>query len=798
MSTSRTTPRHPTSGEPDFPAWLAGLSDDTLVRLCELRADVASPPPASLGVLASRLRLPASTARAMGTLTWPELLVLATAAALGADSGPVPLGAVSGRLGVDHDEPAFRAAVDTLRDLALFWGDPAHVRIVPVTGAAVEAAPVQAPLPGEPVGTDLDTAWSGLSERALGVLGAVARGRTPVGALGSGASETVRAAASELVDAGLAEVTGTADGEVVVPRAHALDRARHGARPSGSSLLDVPVWSAPGASTRGSASSGTTTWTTTGTTVADRADASGGVAALDLLHRCDAVLAALSLHPAATLKAGGVGVRELRRVARAAGVDEHELPLLLEVLAAAGLIAVGDTDVGDAGFDSVWAPTESADVWSARDRARRWAELVLAWWSMPRAPWRVGSEIEGGGTVPALGDPIGPPASGGRDRVLRALSELDPGSEPGDDLLPEVVRWFSPVWFSRAGSRPCTQTVSEAKRLGLVVGTAATSAARLLTSGTPTAGLPTAGLPTVDDLEPVLTAALPDPVSEVIVQADLTILAPGPLVPELAADFALLADVESAGAATTYRVTEKSLRRALDSGRTAAGIRDLLARTSITPVPQSLDYLIEDVARRHGRLRVGAALSFIRCDDPSLVAQVLGSPVAESCALRSVAPTVLISQARPLDLVEALREHGYAPVVEDTSGTVVALTRPVARISATSPGRAPRVPTRAATPAELRAAITAMRSADRVRSARGGSGSGYTGESAIARLHEAAGSGTAVTVSVVDAQGRSTSRLIIPASVAGGRIEGVEPDSAEAVTLPLHRVISVSDVDPTR
>ena len=52
---------------------------------------------------------------------------------------------------------------------------------------------------------------------------------------------------------------------------------------------------------------------------------------------------------------------------------------------------------------------------------------------------------------------------------------------------------------------------------------------------------------------------------------------------------------------------------------------------------------------------VGTALSFIRCDDPSLVAQVLGSPVAESAALRSVAPTVLVSQARPLDLVEALR-----------------------------------------------------------------------------------------------------------------------------------------------
>ncbi|EYT63074.1 hypothetical protein H483_0108910 [Dietzia sp. UCD-THP] len=788
MSTSRTTTRHPASGEPDFPTWLAGLTDETLVRLCERRADVATPPPASLSVLASRLRLPASTARALGTLTWPQLLVLSTAAALGADSGPVPIGALAERLGADHDAAAFRAAVDTLRELALLWGDPAHARIVPVTAAAIDAAPVTAPRPGEPVGTRLDAAWNGLSERALGVLTAVARGRTPAGSLGPAASETVRAAAAELVYAGLASTTGTADGEVVVPRAHALDRARHGARASGSSLLDLP-WSEPGTGKRNSAGTGSTA----GTSSADGIDASGGVAALDLLHRCDALIATLSLHPAATLKAGGVGVRELRRIARAARVGEAELPLLLEVLAAAGLIAVGDTDIGETGFDSVWAPTEAADVWSARDRARRWADLVLAWWSMPRAPWRVGSEVEGGGTVPALGDPVGPPAAGERDRVVRALAGLEPGAAPGDDLVPEVVRWFSPMWFSRAGSRPCTEIIAEARRLGLVVGTTATRAARLLVSGPPAAAAPS-----LDDLEPILTAALPEPVSEVIVQADLTILAPGPLVPDLAADFDLLADVESAGAATTYRVTETSLRRALDSGRTAAGIRELLARTSVTPVPQSLDYLIEDVARRHGRLRAGAALSFLRCDDPSLVAQVLGSPVVERCALRSVAPTVLISQARPLDLVEALREHGFAPVVEDTSGAVVALTRPVARIRAASPGRAPRVPTRVATPSELRTAIAAMRSADRVRAARGPSGGGYSGEAAIARLHEAAGSGTAVTVSVVDAQGRSTSRLVVPVSVAGGRIEGVEPDSAEAVSLPLHRVISVSDVDPTR
>lgn len=306
MSTSPTTSRRAAGGEPDFPAWLAGLSDDALVRLCELRPDVATPPPATLGVLASRLRLPASTARALGGLTWPELLVLATVAALGADSGAVPVDAVSARLGVDDDEPAFASALARLRELALVWGEESHVRMVPVTAAAIRSAPVVVPHPGEPVGADLEDAWGGLSAPAVGVLEAIARGGTPAGALGSGASDSVRAAATELARAGLAEVTGD-DGEVVVPRAHALDRARHGARAGDSSLLHPPAWAEPAARAAGAGLSGAggrrAAGSSAGSSTGTRLDASGGVAALELLHQCDAVLAALSLAPAATLKA---------------------------------------------------------------------------------------------------------------------------------------------------------------------------------------------------------------------------------------------------------------------------------------------------------------------------------------------------------------------------------------------------------------------------------------------------------------------------------------------------------------
>ncbi|WP_164709715.1 helicase-associated domain-containing protein, partial [Rhodococcus opacus] len=119
---------------------------------------------------------------------------------------------------------------------------------------------------------------------------------------------------------------------------------------------------------------------------------------------------------------------------------------------------------------------------------------------------------------------------------------------------------------------------------------------------------------------------LPEPVDHVLVQADLTVVAPGPLTPDLLEQITLVADIESAGAASMYRISEDSVRRALDVGMTAAELHSLFATRSRTPVPQSLSYLIDDVARRHGRLRAGVAASFVRCEDPTLLAEVLASP----------------------------------------------------------------------------------------------------------------------------------------------------------------------------
>src|SRR5262249_32599775 len=116
-----------------------------------------------------------------------------------------------------------------------------------------------------------------------------------------------------------------------------------------------------------------------------------------------------------------------------------------------------------------------------------------------------------------------------------------------------------------------------------------------------------------------LLTALPQPVDHVLVQADRTVVALGPLEPGLAKEIGLVADVESAGGATVYRITEDTVRRAMDAGRTAADLHELFRTRSKTPVPQSLSYLIDDVGRRHGRLRGGTATAFLRCDDEGLL-----------------------------------------------------------------------------------------------------------------------------------------------------------------------------------
>jgi hypothetical protein len=302
----------------------------------------------------------------------------------------------------------------------------------------------------------------------------------------------------------------------------------------------------------------------------------------------------------------------------------------------------------------------------------------------------------------------------------------------------------------------------------------------------------------------LLAPLLPEPLDHVLLQADLTAVAPGPLQRPLADMLGVLADVESKGGATVYRFTPASVRRALDVGRTASDLHAFLAEHSRTPVPQPLTYLIDDVARRHGHLRVGAASAYVRCDDDALLNEILADKRAAGLSLRRLAPTVLATPSDPAALLDGLRAMGFAPAAESAEGDVL-ITR--ADAHRTPPRTAPEpVPDGPPTPDAtlLTAAIRAIRAGDLASTTprkpatesprSGGDLPRTTSAETLATMQAAVLTGEALWIGYVNAEGAASQRVIAPVRVEGGFVTAYDHTADEVRTFPLHRITGVAEL----
>jgi hypothetical protein len=287
-----------------------------------------------------------------------------------------------------------------------------------------------------------------------------------------------------------------------------------------------------------------------------------------------------------------------------------------------------------------------------------------------------------------------------------------------------------------------------------------------------------------------MNRALPKPIDHFLVQADLTVVVPGPLERGLAEELAAVAIIESAGAAMVYRVSESSIRHALDVGKTADALHALFTEHSKTPVPQGLTYLIDDVARRHGQLRIGMAASFVRCEDPALLAQAVSAPAAADVQLRVLAPTVAISQAPIGEVLAALREAGFAPAAEDATGAIVDIRSRGARVP-TPPQRRPSRPVSRPSRETLSGVVAVLRKVSAAPFAH----TRVDPAVAMSLLQRAAQDGDTVVISYVDAAGVATQRVVTPVAVVGGQLVAFDSTSGRAREFAIHRITSVMSAD---
>ena len=351
--------------------------------------------------------------------------------------------------------------------------------------------------------------------------------------------------------------------------------------------------------------------------------------------------------PADALRSGGLGVRELKIISHHLGVDSNCAAFVAELAYLAGLLTI-DAD------DRI-LPTSQFDIWLTQSPSARWQLLVSQWLITSRMSGLVGREESK--NVAPLGPELDRVAAAPiRKLTLRLLQESQ-GSAPKIESLQLLAQWNTPA--KRSGGIPSdylTWNLREAEWLG-ITGQGAISKYGI-------------GLLAGADLDEI-NEDLPKPVDHILIQSDHTAIAPGPLEHEIAQELAILAEIESRGGATVYRFSEATIRRGLDHGRTGDEIKAFLKKTSKTAMPQPLEYLIADVAKKHGKLRVGNTAAFIRCEDPALIAQIISDKRLEMLSLRQISPEVLICQHDASDAMSILRSFGYLPAGEDSQGALL-------------------------------------------------------------------------------------------------------------------------------
>ena len=778
MSTSRPRPLATLATD------LRGRDDGALAGLLHARPDLLSPVPSDITSLAARATTRPSVQRALDLLDRFTLQVLDVLAAL---PEPADDATVHGVLGAD---PA-RAIAD-LYHQALVYRDGDGRLLVPRTVLEVVGSPAGLGPPvahalhaygprrlarlaqdlgleptGDPVRTAaavaevltdparLDALLAEASPAAREALDALTWG-PPTGRLENADRDVDRGAAATPVEWLLAHglLVASDTRTVVLPREVALHL--RGGRVHREVQPEVPPHDHVAAD-------------------AARVDRAAAGAAATTVRQVEDLLELWAVQPPRVLRAGGLGVRDRTRTAAALDVDEPTLTLLVEVAHAAGLLAAGDD-----GVDEAWLPTPAFDDWLDEPTATRWLVLVQAWRGSTRVAGLAGAKDPRGRTLAPLGPDLDRTlAPLVRDAVLGDLAGLPPGRATSGDALTRRLRWLAPRRGGRLQDDLVAWTLHEAAVLGLAGGGALSAPGRLLAGGdTEAAGR-------------VLEHALPDLLDHVLLQADLTAVAPGPLQSDLARRMRLVADVESTGGATVYRFSERSVRRAFDAGWSAGDVTALLAQHSRTPVPQPLTYLVEDVARRHGRLRVGAAASYVRCDDAATLGELVTDRRAASLRLRRLAPTVLAAQSAAEVVLDRLREMGYAPAAEGVDGDVV-VRRPESRRAA--PRRTPvRVapPRPELRPALLDAAVRALRAGDRAATV---TVSRPTAD-VLAMLTQAAAAGEPLWIGYVDAEGRGSQRVIEPVAVEGGHVSAYDHLRGAVRSFAVHRITGVSAVD---
>mgnify|MGYP000712255648 FL=1 len=271
---------------------------------------------------------------------------------------------------------------------------------------------------------------------------------------------------------------------------------------------------------------------------------------------------------------------------------------------------------------------------------------------------------------------------------------------------------------------------------------------------------------------------LPKPQRKLICQADLSLIAPGPLPTDVEIAVRRFADTEQIGMASTYRMSALSISHGLETGMTEQDIRGWLLELTGKDLPQPVDYLIREAAARFGRLTVSAGeletKSVIKSADSILLAQILNESKLKPFAMYALPDGSIGCRFEPEMVYFGLREAGFSAVRVDSSGNIVSPRTPLGTSEQSS------------SPTTVDADIQRLREQEEKL------GSEPDGDDLVRSIQLAIKNKSIIVIGVTTNTGAELEFTLEPIGFANGRLRAKDKKADIERTLPLASITRVS------
>jgi hypothetical protein len=418
----------------------------------------------------------------------------------------------------------------------------------------------------------------------------------------------------------------------------------------------------------------------------------------------------------------GISLADTKRIALLTGKELEFVRSIFELAAAAGLLS---------STDSRWALTTRATEWVGLTATQRWQLLAGTWLELlgPGAAAELASELEAGS---ALGVAV---------KTCFPLERFDAASRFG-----HVIRY--------------------SELLGLAVDEVISTWTPLLLAGDEAR----AGVE--------IEKALPTTQGRIIIQGDLSVIAPGPLSTDDERELRAFVDIEQAGLASRYRLSALSVSFGMESGISADQMRSTLKRLSGIELPQPVDYLLNDAVKRFGRIRVvedqRSGGCFVMSSDPTLLTELVNDSRLKPYNLIRIDSQALSSRFARDILYFGLREVGHTAIRSDKSGSPI------------SPLKVVTAAARVAESGDWTETVARLRKSDQTIS------SSADDESVMRQIMLAIKSKAKIEVTFVGQNDIEQTLVLEPNGVANGRMRARDRKADIERTIPIANISAVS------